>query len=163
MRGRGREEGREEREREREREVDLKTILTYRPEQLTNEVWDYIFFGTELPATDIPADSLRYYHTCTFTCSKMRYTTYYFTSTSPYQPRALRHEFNYWYPLDLRVSGKDLIQNHLTYFLYNHVAIWPTPERGQEKEGEVCRWPRAIRANGHLLLNSEKVQFFFIL
>ena len=77
-----------------------------------------------------------------------------------YYSRTLRREFNYWYPVDLRVSGKDLIQNHLTYFLYNHVAIWPTPERGQEeKEGEVCRWPGAVRANGHLLLNSEKVRF----
>ena len=76
--------------------------------------------------------------------------------------RTLRREFYYWYPLDLRVSGKDLIQNHLTYFLYNHVAIWPTPERGQEKEGEVCRWPRAVRANGHLLLNSEKVWYGFM-
>ena len=77
-----------------------------------------------------------------------------------YYYRTLRREFNYWYPVDLRVSGKDLIQNHLTYFLYNHVAIWPTPERGQEeKEGEVCRWPGAVRANGHLLLNSEKVRF----
>lgn len=70
--------------------------------------------------------------------------------------RALRREFNYWYPVDLRVSGKDLIQNHLTYFLYNHVAVWPTPERGEE----ACRWPQAVRANGHLLLNSEKVWLF---
>ena len=28
------------------------------------------------------------------------------------------------YPMDLRVSGKDLIQNHLTMCLYNHSAIW---------------------------------------
>lgn len=70
--------------------------------------------------------------------------------------RKLRQEFSYWYPVDLRVSGKDLIQNHLTYFLYNHQAIWPQPER-EGGEG-VCRWPNAIRANGHLLLNSEKVR-----
>ena len=68
--------------------------------------------------------------------------------------RKLRGEFSYWYPVDLRVSGKDLIQNHLTYFLYNHQAIWPQPRRGEEG---VCRWPNSIRANGHLLLNSEKV------
>ena len=41
----------------------------------------------------------------------------------------MRREFTYWYPLDLRVSGKDLVPNHLTYFLYNHVAIWPKPTR----------------------------------
>ena len=37
----------------------------------------------------------------------------------------LRQEFQYWYPVDLRVSGKDLVPNHLTYFLYNHCAVWP--------------------------------------
>jgi len=36
----------------------------------------------------------------------------------------LRHEFEFWYPMDLRVSGKDLIRNHLTMSLYNHQAIW---------------------------------------
>ncbi len=65
----------------------------------------------------------------------------------------MRREFLYWYPVNLRVSGKDLVQNHLTYFLYNHTAIWPTPP-GSEQQ---CYWPSAIRVNGHLLLNSEKV------
>lgn len=32
----------------------------------------------------------------------------------------LRKEFNYWYPMDLRCSGKDLIKNHLTMSLFNH-------------------------------------------
>ncbi|TKA32796.1 hypothetical protein B0A50_01021 [Salinomyces thailandicus] len=62
------------------------------------------------------------------------------------QLKMMRREFQYWYPLDIRVSGKDLIQNHLTFFLYVHVAIFP-------KE----YWPRAIRVNGHLLLNGEKM------
>jgi leucyl-tRNA synthetase len=31
----------------------------------------------------------------------------------------------FWYPMDLRVSGKDLIQNHLTFSIYNHAAIFP--------------------------------------
>jgi len=48
--------------------------------------------------------------------------------------------------MDMRVSGKDLIGNHLTYCMYNHAAIFP------EKH-----WPRSIRANGHLLLNKEKM------
>lgn len=60
----------------------------------------------------------------------------------------LRQEFQYWYPVDLRVSGKDLVPNHLTYFLYNHCAVW-----SNEKD----KWPRSVRANGHLLLNSEKM------
>jgi leucyl-tRNA synthetase len=32
----------------------------------------------------------------------------------------LRKEFLYWYPMDLRCSGKDLIKNHLTMSLFNH-------------------------------------------
>ncbi|KAK3885670.1 hypothetical protein Pcinc_010127 [Petrolisthes cinctipes] len=53
-----------------------------------------------------------------------------------------------YYTFNLRASGKDLVPNHLTYYLYNHTAIWPT-----QKE----MWPTGIRANGHLLLNSEKM------
>lgn len=58
----------------------------------------------------------------------------------------MRHEFLYWYPVDLRVSGKDLIGNHLTFYLYNHVAIFPEEH-----------WPKAIKINGHALLNAEKM------
>jgi leucyl-tRNA synthetase len=60
--------------------------------------------------------------------------------------QAMRREFEYFYPLDVRVSGKDLIQNHLTFFLYIHIALFP-----QEY------WPRGVRSNGHLLLNGEKM------
>ncbi|KAL9925501.1 leucyl-tRNA synthetase isoform 1-T1 [Glossina fuscipes fuscipes] len=60
----------------------------------------------------------------------------------------LRHEFEYWYPMDLRVSGKDLIQNHLTFMLYNHAAMWPNDD---------TKWPKGVRVNGHLLLNSAKM------
>ena len=42
--------------------------------------------------------------------------------------KKLRGEFEYWYPLDLRVSGKDLVPNHLTFAIYNHCAIFP-PEK----------------------------------
>ena len=52
------------------------------------------------------------------------------------------------YPMDLRVSGKDLIQNHLTFCLYNHAAVWG---------GRPDRQPCAFRTNGHLLLNAEKM------
>ncbi len=47
--------------------------------------------------------------------------------------------------MDLRVSGKDLIQNHLSFCLYTHASVWPD------------RQPRAMRTNGHLMLNSEKM------
>ncbi|XP_037543232.1 leucine--tRNA ligase, cytoplasmic [Nematolebias whitei] len=95
--------------------------LGIKPEQMTREVWDFIFFKTSpFPKTDIPREHLQ----------------------------RLRREFEYWYPVDVRVSGKDLVPNHLSYYLYNHVAIWPK-DNG--------KWPQAVRANGHLLLNSEKM------
>lgn len=66
-----------------------------------------------------------------------------------YKLKQLRASFGYYrYPVDLRASGKDLIQNHLTYYIYNHIAIW-------DKEED--RWPKGIRANGHLMLNSAKM------
>lgn len=36
----------------------------------------------------------------------------------------MRKEFLYWYPMDLRCSGKDLIKNHLIMALFNHAAVW---------------------------------------
>lgn len=88
------------------------------PEQMTDEVWDYVFCRrAEVPA-GIPVETLQ----------------------------TMRREFEYWYPLDLRVSGKDLIPNHLTFFLYIHIALFPREY-----------WPRAVRANGHLMLNGEKM------
>lgn len=66
---------------------------------MTKEVWDFIFLSeAPLPKqSEIPAGKLQ----------------------------QLRREFNYWYPVDVRVSGKDLVPNHLSYYLYNHVAMWP--------------------------------------
>lgn len=60
----------------------------------------------------------------------------------------LRYEFNYWYPMDLRVSGKDLIRNHLTMSLYNHQAIWQDNEH---------RMTRSYFCNGYLCLNGNKM------
>lgn len=93
------------------------------PEQMLDEVWDYIFCRTEmsdemLSQSKIPKETLE----------------------------SMRREFQYFYPLDLRASGKDLIPNHLTFFLYNHVALFPREY-----------WPRGVRANGHLQLNGEKM------
>jgi len=39
----------------------------------------------------------------------------------------MRKEFLFWYPYDFRFSAKDLISNHLTFQLFHHVAIFPTP------------------------------------
>uniref|UniRef100_A0A7C5YZ89 Leucine--tRNA ligase n=1 Tax=Ignisphaera aggregans TaxID=334771 RepID=A0A7C5YZ89_9CREN len=58
----------------------------------------------------------------------------------------IRSEFEYWYPLDLRVSGKDLIPNHLTFFIFNHVALFPRELH-----------PKGIVANGWVLIKQQKM------
>ncbi|MFW5986984.1 MAG: leucine--tRNA ligase [Methanohalophilus sp.] len=58
----------------------------------------------------------------------------------------MREDFNYWYPVNLRSSGKDLIPNHLLFFLFHHVAIF-----GEEN------WPRAIAINGFVSLEGQKM------
>ncbi|XP_060871804.1 leucine--tRNA ligase, cytoplasmic [Metopolophium dirhodum] len=93
-----------------------------KPEELTPEVWDYIFLDNKSYPKQCKIDK--------------KYLD------------VMKNEFEYWYPVDLRCSGKDLIQNHLTFFIYNHCAIWA-------KRPDL--WPKSIRANGHLLLNSAKM------
>ncbi|KUJ13558.1 leucyl-tRNA synthetase-like protein [Mollisia scopiformis] len=97
--------------------------LGVKPDQMVDEVWDYVFARRELSDEMLKESGI----------SKDALAT-------------MRREFEYWYPMDLRVSGKDLIPNHLTFCLYIHIAMFD-PEY----------WPRGIRANGHLLLNGEKM------
>lgn len=89
-----------------------------KPEEMTDEVWDHIFGRGPVPKSDIPLPLLN----------------------------KMKQEFEYWYPFDLRVSGKDLIQNHLTFCIYNHTALLPKRQ-----------WPCGFRCNGHIMLNSEKM------
>lgn len=90
-------------------------------EELSFELWDYVFMQTNV-------------------CPEFKYQ-----ETNEIVKNA-RKQFGYFYPVDLRVSGKDLINNHLTFFIMNHVAIF------DEKY-----WPRRIFTNGHLMLNSAKM------
>ena len=59
----------------------------------------------------------------------------------------LRHEFEFWYPMDMRVSAKDLIRNHLTMSLYNHEAMWP----------DKSKMVKSYYCNGYLNLNGKKM------
>jgi leucyl-tRNA synthetase len=59
---------------------------------------------------------------------------------------ALKKEFEYWYPFDVRGSGKDLVQNHLSFLMFNHAAIFPKKY-----------WPKAFSVNGWLLVGGEKM------
>lgn len=58
----------------------------------------------------------------------------------------MRTEFEYWYPMDLRCSAKDLIKNHLTMSLFNHAAIF-------KKE----HMPRAFFCNGYINIDDLKM------
>jgi leucyl-tRNA synthetase len=58
----------------------------------------------------------------------------------------MQKEFTYWYPLDFRNSGKDLVQNHLTFFLFHHNSIFP------EKY-----WPKGIGVNGWVTVDGQKM------
>ncbi len=60
--------------------------------------------------------------------------------------KQIRNDFAYWYPVDLRTSGKDLVANHLLFFLYHHVAIFPE-----------SLWPKAMAINGFVSLEGEKM------
>ncbi|UYU19708.1 leucine--tRNA ligase [Methanoculleus submarinus] len=66
------------------------------PENLTPEVFEYIFKGEGDPTT-VDRETLD----------------------------TIRSEFLYWYPYDYRFSAKDLISNHLTFQLFHHRAIFP--------------------------------------
>jgi leucyl-tRNA synthetase len=57
-----------------------------------------------------------------------------------------KSEFDFFYPIDVRVTGKDLLPNHMVFWIYNHVAFWP-------KE----KWPKGMKGNGWLLLNGSKM------
>eukprot|EP00792_Barthelona_sp_PAP020_P008683 TRINITY_DN3241_c0_g1_i1.p1 TRINITY_DN3241_c0_g1~~TRINITY_DN3241_c0_g1_i1.p1 ORF type:complete len:1075 (+),score=346.96 TRINITY_DN3241_c0_g1_i1:40-3225(+) len=88
---------------------------------MTPEVWDYIYcIVDEVPETPIPVESLN----------------------------KLRESFKYWYPCDLRTSGFELIKNHLTMYIYNHVCLW---------EDHPEFWPKGIRCNGHVTIDGEKM------
>ena len=58
----------------------------------------------------------------------------------------IRQEFSYFYPVDSRHSGRDLVPNHLTFFVLNHVAIFPENN-----------WPLQIVVNGSVLMDGKKM------
>ncbi|MBI2084748.1 MAG: leucine--tRNA ligase [Candidatus Aenigmarchaeota archaeon] len=60
---------------------------------------------------------------------------------------AMKEEFEYFYPVDMRNSAKELVQNHLTYALFHHVAIWDNPKY----------WPKSYGINGFVTVSGEKM------
>jgi leucyl-tRNA synthetase len=99
------------------RENDIK------PESLTREVFDYIFLGKG-SLVEISKDS----------------------GLTEEMLNAMRDEFLYWYPMDLRNSAKELVPNHLTFCIFHHAAIFP-PEF----------WPKAMGVNGMLMIEGKQM------
>ena len=101
--------------------VNNNTITS--PENLSKEFFDYIFLdkGDKNEVSDK-------------------------TNLSTDVIEEIKKEFQYFYPVDSRHSGRDLVPNHLTFFVLNHVAIFP------EKN-----WPQEIVVNGSVLMNGSKM------
>ncbi len=72
------------------------------PKRIDDSFYEYLFYGTG------DADALSVS-----------------MGVTPRDIEALRAEFEYWYPLDWRVSANELIPNHLTFMLYHHNALLP--------------------------------------
>lgn len=89
------------------------------PDQMTDEVWEYLLCDGPWPSpAPLPREKVD----------------------------ALKHEYKYFYPFDIRSSAKDLVANHLTFALYNHAALFPED-----------KFPLSMRMNGHLMLNGKKM------
>lgn len=58
----------------------------------------------------------------------------------------IKNEFVYFYPVDSRHSGRDLVPNHLAFFIFNHAAIFPKD-----------KWPKQIVVNGSVLMDGKKM------
>ncbi|MFI5416810.1 MAG: leucine--tRNA ligase [Nitrososphaerales archaeon] len=94
-----------------------------KPESLGQEFFDYVFLG--LGSSDIVSEK---------------------TKIPKEKIEQIRNEFSYFYPVDSRHSGRDLVPNHLTFFILNHVAIFPEEN-----------WPQEIVVNGSVLMDGKKM------
>jgi len=97
--------------------------LSIQAEKLDEKFWDYIFLGKGSEAE---------------LSEKL--------GIDREKIRSIREEFLYWYPLDNRHSGKDLVPNHLTFMVFNHVAVFPEE-----------LWPKRIVVNRHIMVEGEKM------
>jgi leucyl-tRNA synthetase len=101
--------------------------LKLKPEQLPDEILDYLLLGK--------GDIEKLAKSSGIERSNLK---------------EIRGEFAYFYPVDSRHSGRDLIPNHLTFYIFNHAAIFPP-------EG----WPRQIVTNGSVLMEHAKMSKSF--
>ena len=67
-------------------------------------------------------------------------------TVAPEIVKEIQDEFNYWYPLDWRLSAKDLVGNHLSFLMFHHSAIFPED-----------KWPKGTVVFGMGLLEGNKM------
>ena len=96
---------------------------TVTPENLSKEFFDYIFLDKGDIALAVRTSNL-----------------------SENIIEMMKKEFQYFYPVDSRHSGRDLVQNHLSFFVLNHVAIF-----------DKKLWPKEIVVNGSVMMNGSKM------
>ncbi|MBI5698303.1 MAG: leucine--tRNA ligase, partial [Thaumarchaeota archaeon] len=70
-------------------------------EQLTKEVFDFVFRGVGSVKEVVKKSGI-----------------------SEKILNQMKKEFEYFYPVDMRSSGKDLVQHHLLFYLFHHIAIF---------------------------------------
>jgi len=93
------------------------------PEKLTTAFWDYVF----LNKGNIDEVSKS-------------------TKIEKKLIQEMQNQFNYWYPVDLRHTAIAHITNHLTFYIFNHAAIFPKD-----------KWPRIITLNNLLIREGKKM------
>ena len=91
------------------------------PQALTPETFDYIYQGK--------GDKTQISKTTGITTELLN---------------AMRAEFLYWYPFDLRNSAKELVPNHLSFCIFHHAALFPAQH-----------WPKGIGVNGMLMVEGQ--------
>ncbi len=58
----------------------------------------------------------------------------------------MKAEFGYWYPVDLRHTAPAHISNHLSFYIFNHVGIFPK-----------SKWPKTMTFNEMLIREGAKM------
>ena len=93
------------------------------PDQLKQEFFDYVYLGKGTPESVSAA-----------------------TGLDSMLAKRCRESYSYWYANTARFSGPDLIWNHLTMYLFNHVALFDRD-----------KWPKEIVTNGFVTYEGEKM------
>jgi leucyl-tRNA synthetase len=102
--------------------------------ELTEEFFDYVFYGKEMNGAEHKTQD-----------AKLK-TQDAGHKTLDARLTKCRESFLYWYPLDSRHSGADLVRNHLPFFIMNHAVLFPKEQ-----------WPKQIAVNGFVLMDGKKM------